>query len=333
MPRSVEVSRTVQYWQLVDAATQQPVADVNWQDILKKAHGQQITHQCLSKEISGTVHALPILPEWNDYLPPTIQSASDYSDGNIYGLVASTDKDHVPNQRNTQDGSQKPVSVDAKHVPTDNLFVWFLPFGNVMGIMMESVSATRARAVAMWLTRLMRDQRTLPQQNFSWDAVAVIDTTRRAALQKANRMKSVFVAGTVSASSGNAFSKVFVGPSFQGNYDLEIKVKPRKDGNNAAYERDTEELMSWFDSEFGSLVGTSVNPQGPVPLSNARVTLGRDRGDDIPAGEVDLLHQRLTRKRSVRMNPGPAQAFVASSAITEIVHAYTYDFNDLQRLC
>lgn len=319
------IVRTVQYWRLVDNHTRTPVKEQDWSAVLKQAYGTPITHRVLNKDLTCNVITLDIRDEWQGFVPPENVGnlAQDAHDETVYGVVVSTDKDHVPNQGNRGTGEQRPVTVDEGFAPIDNLFVWFLPFGNIFGILMESVSAAKPVAFATWLTRVMRDQGTLPQQNHQWTAVPVVDLDRKDALDRSSKLKSVFVAGTVEQAQQTPFADLFVGPAFDGAYEVQIKVKSVKKNNPASFEHDTEALKDWFDSYFGRDYGT---------LDTARVQFRKDPGDDLPRGEVDLLAHRLTRKRAILMRTGKSRSIVASSALSEIVNAYTVDFEELLNL-
>lgn len=323
--RQGQLVRTVQYWRLVDGRSMERVAEQDWSAVLKEAHGAPITHRILNKDLTCNVIALDLRDEWNGFVPPenVPDVVQDGSDETVYGVVVSTDKDHVPNQGNRGTGEQRPVTVDDGFVPIDNLFVWFLPFGNIFGILMESVSSARPKAFASWMTRVMRDQGNLPQHNFEWAAAPVIDEKRKLALDRGSKLKSVFVAGTVDQTMGSPLADLFVGPAFDGAYEIQIKVKSIKKKNPNSFEHDTEALKDWFDENFGRDYGE---------LDTARVQFLKEPGDDLPRGEVDLLAHRLTRKRTILMRPGPAQAFVSSSALSEIVNAYTVDFEELLNL-
>ena len=318
-----EIQRTVQYWRLVNANGSSPVAEQNWGEIFKNAYGKPKTYRVLDKDITCNVVTLDIRDEWKDFVPPTgMAGVIPWSDGAIYGLTVSTDKDHVPNQGNHKSGVQQPMGLNKGFVPIDNLFVWFLPFGNMFGIMMENISAARPRLFAQWLTMLMRDQGVLPQHNLLWDAAPVVDLERKQALKKAHNLKSILVAGTVQPQQTSSLHEIFGGPEFEGTYQVQFKIKALKKGKPKAYAHDTAKMKQWFDSTFGGQF---------AGLSTARIQFVPGN-DALPVGEIDLLQHRLTRKRSVMMRPGPAQAFVASSALAEIVNAYVVDFDELEKL-
>ncbi|MGF6835889.1 hypothetical protein QF015_004090 [Paenarthrobacter sp. TE4293] len=317
------LTRTVQYWRMVNAATNEPVAEQNWAEILKTAYGAPITHLILNKEITGKVFTLQSDEAWQNFLTPASLNNLTQSMGEtVYGLVATTDKDHLPNQAQRGTGEQKPVTVEEGYAPIDNLFVWFLPFGNIMAVLQESVSSARPKAIAAWLTHVMRDQNKLPQHNFHWAAQPVIDPERRKILNRASRLRRMQVGGTVTSTDSGPLRDLFLGPEYEGEYEVEFRIRHIKKRNPEHYEDDTAASMDWFMEQFGSHLGE---------LDVARVTVDKDPGDDIPRGEIDLLAQRMTRKRTIQLGQH-GQAIVASSAVSEIVEAYIQDFEDLAKL-
>lgn len=315
--------RTVQYWRLVNGANLQPADEQDWTTILKNAYGSPITHQVLNKEVSGKVFTLQPEDEWDDFLEPTsMNGLRQINDGAVYALVASTDKDHLPSQAKRGTGEQKAVTVDKGYTPVDNLFIWFLPFGNIMAVLQESVSSARPKAIASWLTHIMRTQGNLPQHNFQWTAEPVVDPDKKRFLDQAKRLRRMEIGGTVTQSATGPLRELFVGPQFEGTYEIELKVRHVKKNNKASYASDTREMMDWFEGMFGDHLGE---------LDKAKVVVDRDPGDHIPKGEIDLISQRITRKRTIQVGQR-GQAILASSAVSEIVKAYIQDFEELAKL-
>lgn len=324
-PRPRGIVRTVQFWRLVNSRTKQAVEEQDWHSILRDMGTAAITHRILKKELTCSVVALDISSEWDGLLPPTgvdnlVQAVHDDA---TYGVVVATDKDHVPSQGKRGTGEQKPVTIENGFSPIDNLFVWFLPFGNIFGVLMETQSSARPQAFASWLTRVMRDQGTLTQHNFEWGVVPVIDAGRRDALARAQQLKSIYVADTISPSAPSPLKDLLAGPSFEGAYKLEIKLRPVKSDGKSSFEDDTKELRDWLDSTFGADYAV---------LDAAQVQFHRHPGDDLPNGIVNLLEHKLTRKRTILMQQGSFQSFSALSALSEIVRTYTLEFDELLKL-
>lgn len=312
--------RTVQYWRLVDGAGHLPVDEQDWTAVLRKAYGAPIEHLILSKAVSGTIVTLEPDEDWDEFLRPArLDNLQQTNDGALYALVASTDKDHLPSQAKRGTGEQKAVTVDKGYAPVDNLFVWFLPFGNIMAVLQESVSSARPKAIASWLTRVMRDQGNLPRNNFEWTAEPVVDPDKRRYLNSATRLRRMEIGGTVTQSEAGPLRDLLRGPRYEGTYEFEFRVRHIKKHNKETYADDTSDMMDWFEETFGSHLGE---------LDKAKVTFDGDRGDDVPRGEIDLIAQRMTRKRTIEMGKR-GQAIVASSAVSEIVKAYILDFDEL----
>lgn len=317
--------RTVQFWRLVDLKSKKPVPEQDWHAILRNMGTAAITHHILKKELTCSVVALDISSEWAGLLPPddVENLAQQMNDETTYGVVVATDKDHIPSQGKRGTGEQKPVTIEDGFSPIDNLFVWFLPFGNIFGVLMETQSAARPQAFASWLTRVMRDQGTLTQHNFEWGVVPVIDKGRREALAKARQLKSVYVAETITPASPSPLRDLLAGPVFEGKYKLEIKLRAIKEKGHAHFEEDAKELRDWLEETFGS---------DYTSLDAAQVQFNRHPGDDLPTGIVNLLDHKLTRKRTILMRQGSFQSFSAVSALSEIVKTYTIEFDELLKL-
>ncbi|WP_156372413.1 hypothetical protein [Arthrobacter sp. Leaf337] len=315
--------RTVQYWRLVNGANLQPAEEQDWNTILKNAYGDPKTHLVLNKVVSGKVFTLQPEDDWDEFLrPSSMNGLKQVDDGTVYALVASTDKDHLPSQAKRGTGEQKAVTVDKGYTPVDNLFIWFLPFGNIMAVLQESVSSARPKAIATWLTHIMRAQGNLPQHNFQWTAEPVVDPDKKRFLDNAKRLRRIEIGGTVKQSVNGPLRDLLMGPTYEGTYEIELKVRHVKKNNRQSYASDTRDMMDWFEETFGGHLGE---------LDKAKVVVDRDPGDHIPQGEIDLISQRITRKRSIEVGKR-GQAILASSAVSEIVKAYIQDFDELAKL-
>ncbi|THG30570.1 hypothetical protein E6C70_14470 [Glaciibacter flavus] len=237
-----------------------------------------------------------------------------------HGIVLASGKDFVPNQENTQSGAQKAMRLDGEEwEPVDNLFVWFLPFGNMFGVLTESVSASRAATFADWLTRATAGDFKDP--DFAWAARPVIDQSRVALLNHADGLRAVNYAGEFGTAVADASG---VRALFQGGHQapnaLRIEIKATLVRGKSGH-GDEQIMLDWFNQNFGSLSGQ---------VDKAQVTLAAD--GDTPATEVDLLHHRITRKTQVRIATGATRAFTPLSAVGSIIEAFIIDRGDLVRL-
>lgn len=324
MARKNEVERTVQYWRLVDARDHSLVDEAPWDEVMRELHGSRHTFEIEGREHAGTVMPLQVLQEWKDSLSLSDVPAarSRQNDDVTHGVVLAAGKDYVPNQEDISSGSQKPMGLDgANWSPVDNLFVWHLPFGNIIGVLAESTSSSRAVKYADWLTRATHHRYSDPE--FAWSAQPVIDKARANLIQSADRLKSFVYAGEIGdgVQEARGAKAIFLGPGRKQPTALRIEVKASLVQGKSDTVEDQEVLLDWFNDTFGSLDGAVTKAQVSLPPQA-----------DQPASEVDLLHHRLTRKTRVPLALGTTRAFGVSSAVSAIVDAFGYDRADLLKL-
>jgi len=324
MAKRNDVPRTVQFWRLVDARDGALVEEVDWDAVMRHLYGHRHTFGLEGREHAGTVVPINVVEDWADAL-----ALNDVPDGVprenealTHGVVVAAGKDYVPNQENVGSGSQKPMGLEGDNwSPVDNLFVWHLPFGNMIGVLAESTSSSKAAKYADWLTRATRSLYDDP--DFAWAARPVIDKARANLLKKANGLRSFVYAGEMGAAVNEATGAkaVFVGPNKKQPTALRIEIKASLVRGKSAPHEDEQVLLDWFTSTFGSLEGEVSKAQVALPAS-----------DDTPASEVDLLHHRLTRKVRVPLALGTTRAFTAMSAVGAIVDAFDTDRAELLKL-
>ena len=324
MARRSEVDRTVQYWRLVDARNGSLVEEIDWESVLQRLQGSRNTFTIDQREHAGTVTALEVTPEWKDGLDVSgLEGVIAPQNPDLTrGLVVAAGKDYVPNQENVGSGAQKPMGLEGDDwTPVDNLFVWHLPFGNMIGVLAESTSSSRAATYADWLTKATRFLFEKEDPEFAWMARPVIDQTRANLLKKADGLRGFVYAGEIGESVNDATGvrSIFLGPRREpGAIRIEIKaslVRGKSDPH------DDRVILDWFSKTFGSLDGA---------VDKAQVTVSA--AGDRPVSEVDLLHHRLTRKTRVTLATGTTRAFTSMSALGAIVSAFQLDRADLQRL-
>lgn len=326
MTKLGELARTVQYFRLIDAASGSPVPEYDWQQLLAKMNGAPLKKNFDRKDLTGNVRLVDVPAIAKTFVPPTdLQNVihppiPDKS----YGLVISTPKDHVPTQGHKTTGDHKPVGIDADYEPINTLFVWFLPYGNLFGLMQESTSAANARLFAGWITTVMRDLGLLNgRPDFQYAAAPLIDPARHNEIKKADSFKRLVFSGeTQQGKKNGVFDVFFGGHKPKGAYRIEVSIKPVY-AQNKYYEDDGASLKKWFDS--------SVSPH-LSDLDRGRAEAMDPAGDDVPPGEIDLFKHHLTRKRNVLMQTGPVRAFHATSALGEIIKAYSLDHPILRKL-
>lgn len=331
MRQREEVQRTVQYYQLTDARTGVVPDDFDWWRMLHGWADRSLHSVVDGQPYMGDIRSVSVSEDWrestNAVNPAHIQAPAD--EDTTYGIVLSKERDHVPNQRGPA-GDQLPMGLEEGYAPVDNLFVWFLPFGNMIGVLQESVASARSGAFTEWLTRVMRDHGAFADDpDFRWGAKAVIDDERLHAIATADALKAVVVAGRTDRHSrvANGVSRLFGGPQLApGAFRVEVKIRAVR--GSATYQQDTANLRHWLDATLGDIDG-QVIPSEEGDKVRAEIV---PRGDDVPPGEIDLLQHRLTRKRTLMMRPGDVRAFMASAAIGAIIEAFVLDFDDLRRL-
>lgn len=315
------IQRTIQYWRLVQSGSGAAVEEQDWYDLMKKIHGKPIAHRVIEKDITGKVFAME--PDAltaglvQKFLAEDCQGSYD---GAVYALVLSTDKDHVPSQRHRTSGEQKPMSTDDQHVPVDNTFVWFLPMGNLVAVLQENQSAIRAQYICGWLDRTMRDKDLLPDHNFHWDASPVIDSSTREALRSAKGLRSATLGASIPAGDSSGLRTLLGGDAnYEGEFELEIKIRHIKKRNPSHHEEDTERTLRWFEGTFG---------QHSDSLKKANVVLD---GPGRRPGEIDLLRHRMTRKTQVQIED-QGRSINSSSAMRAIMKGFAADAKALLEL-
>ncbi|WP_336652897.1 MULTISPECIES: hypothetical protein [unclassified Leucobacter] len=325
MTKAKNLKRTVQYWRLVDARDGSLVDEVDWEIVLGKLQGTRHTFDIEGREHAGTIVPLEVLEEWREHLDLSgIPDARKVQNSDlIRGVVLAADKDYVPNQEEENSGAQKPMGLAGRGWnPVDNLFIWHLPFGNMIGVLAESTSSSRAGKYANWLTRATKDQYK-DDPDFAWEARPVIDQSRANLLRKAKGLKSFAYAGEVGEGVHEATGAraIFGGPGKKQPTAIRIEVKASLVRGKTDAHEDELVLLDWFTQTFGSLEGNVTKAQVALPPSQ-----------DIPASEVDLLHHRLTRKTQVPLETGATRAFTSMSAVGAIVKAFGIDRADLLKL-
>lgn len=326
MPKKDYVDRTVQYWRLVDGRTGLNVPEIEWHAVVTKhIYGQRRKFVIDTRDHSGTSISLAIQPSWADaYATNNIADAPNLPDPETtYGVIIAAGKDYVPNQEHTENGEQAPMSLRGEEwEPVDNLFVTFLPFGNLIAVLSESASSSKAAKFADWLNRATVGEWADPE--FTWAVKPVIDPTRASLLESATGLKSAIFAGEFGQNVNDAsgLRQIFMpnpgsGPTVK-QIRLEVKASVVRGGSG---ESDQSAILDWFTSTFGDLEGK---------VDKAQVTLSGT--DSLGVTEVDLIHHRLTRKSAVRLVTGTSRAFTGMSAVSAIIDAYVADFDDLLRL-
>ena len=322
MAQKQTVGRTVQYWRLVDARDGSRVSELDWDAVLRRFVNFQARHPVEGREHGGSAYPIKVVDRWTEALSldDIVDAVEPQNTAITHGLVLASDKDYVPNQENRISGQQQAMQLAGKDwQPVDNLFVWFLPFGNMFAVLAESVSASRAATFADWLNKATADDFDDPE--FAWAAKPVIDQQRADLLRGAHGLKTIIYAGEFGNAVNDASgAKVLFGGNNKVPGALRIEVKATLVRGKSAH-GDEQIMLDWYNKTFGSLDGH---------VDKAQVTIAAN--GDTPPTEVDLLHHRLTRKTQVQIATGPTRAFTPLSAVGSIIDAFVDDRADLLRL-
>ncbi|GAA4114488.1 hypothetical protein [Enteractinococcus coprophilus] len=322
--------RTVSYYQLVKTPNNTKIQpDIDWNSVFRAMGRKLHTYRIFETQIHGRAYTLDIKRDWERFLEPSEVSdlQQTWHDETLFILALSKDKDFVPNQR-SKDGDLSPMAYDEDGHPATVTFIWFIPFGNIFGMIMEDNTAIRPKYVASWLNRLMRDKDELPQPNLQFEAAAVLDEETRNTLRSASKLGSVRIGGAVRGTDSSVWRELLGGgPQLEGSFDVTIKIKPIKKGSRDQWEADTERLYDWFGSTF-------VSDDKLTNLSSAKIKYTKDdEQPDLPTSEIDLFQHRITRKRRVDLSHknGVLTSISAVNAGREIIESYILDFEELRK--
>lgn len=300
------------------------IEPVDWDQCFRKRIEQSFTYEVQNIPTAGTIHSHEST-NYPSLLEKVASKGGSPTDTELFpiGIVLSVAKDYLPNQEKMNSGKQQPVQLAGEEwQPVDNLFVFHLPFGNIIGVLAESVSSARAGKYAQWLNRFFIDQRMLDKNdpNFRWGLLPVLDDETREKLDHATKLKAFTYAGSIGERIGTpskSLKSLFSSPAREPNgIKIEIKVSLEK---QELSQGDGERLLDWFSSSFGDLQGAS----------KAQVKTVQPNGE---INEVDLIQQRLTRKKEIPLGDAAVKVITARDAFNAIHGACVADFDDLYRL-
>lgn len=309
---SKEIKRTIQYWRLVDASDGSPMSkDFNWIKLFSQIDRKTFSTRLAGRDCFGKIFTL------SDRINSIFSEVSSEVATQInYGIVLASDKDYIPNQQDKQTGNQSPVVLNQGWDAIDNSFIWHLPFGNMFAILLESQTSSRAEKYASWLTQLLKEERIFENPNFRFSAEPVVDRNAIEHIRKARGLRSVVLRANYGRNaSNNLLGNIFSATQKFENVEVEIKVKVKRGISPAA---DEVNVLNWFNDNFGRNVDS---------FSRATATMVNDSGD---ATEINLIKERLTRKKTIRLNQSAAPASIDRDVVFEkIAEAYVKDYQEL----
>ncbi|AKF27800.1 hypothetical protein YH66_09680 [[Brevibacterium] flavum] len=320
-----KITRTVQFWRLVDSQTGLPASQtINWHAVFNANSFKPFPLTIEGRAHTGTVRLLsqPVIDELQQNFPLTQIPAPGSAS---YGVVLAADKDYIPNQHNQSSGAQQPVGVAKGWAPVDNLFVWHLPFGDMIAVLAESQSSSRAGRYASWITAFLKSNGVIKNPDFHFIAAPVIDSARAKKLKNAKGLKAFTFGGDFGKNVANAtgIDSVVAGPK---NYDaIRIKIEAKVVSNKGSV-ADEGELLQWFDTVFGQLAA----PTDGQPTT-AKVKMVDGAGATT---EVDLIKHRMTRKRTLPLEQTSDNVKVIeeNNAFLALVAAANQDMQELYTL-
>ena len=322
--RTKTIERTVQFYVIVDEQGN-PLESQEWVTELSKL-GSAIREkeEIDNRPYAGEIVEVPIKTEWHNSLLK-FNGERDHHPANPEVdaprmVVLAAAKDYIPNQRNNSSGKQQPMVLSGSDWdPVDNLYIWHLPFGNMIAVLAESLSSARAGRYATWLSRKLQ-WKTNDDRKMEFGIVPVIDESRRSLLKSADGLTSFLFTGELGSkvsTEGAGLKTIFGGgKTIPKGIRIQIKASLVRGKSDLG---DQKTLLSWFGDTFGSLEGAT----------NAQVKVVSPSGD---LTEVDLINQRVTRKTHVAMSMSANRHFSDTAAGQAIIGAYLEEYQDLYRL-
>ncbi|MFC4903803.1 hypothetical protein [Kocuria oceani] len=316
--------KTVSFWQLVDVRDGEAFRDEPWPEHLASLHGARHAAVVSGVEVAGKVRSFTVPSELEQYVADGVQQGAHPEAHRLgmYGVSVWTERDTLPVQANRRTGDQAEMRTNSEEwAAVDNLFVWFLPFGNMFAVMRENNSAPREGAFVSWLTQVLRREGIMADTQMQLDVAPVIDEERRRKLREATGARQVTLGSVIGLQDGGMgwMETLFArGPrrNFQ-SLNVELVVKKTQDSTP----EDMANLLDWFEETFGSLEAD----QGGATKASAKVNLEGQRRSE----EVNLLRHRLTQKVRVELGTEQSQSLKAERAMDRLVWAYSRNYTDL----
>ena len=295
------LTRTVAFWRLVEAPSLTPVGEVDWPAFLtavaKRAAQGKSRHTIYDAEVAGTV----------------------YPRDEVDHLVLTRNRDDLPRQQHRSTGIVADmITTDEEWSVIESSFVKFLPFGNVFGLLQSQNTAPSPQVIAKWInaTRLLDGPELAVE--------AVVDPERWNHMRAAGGVSSLEFAAPSAVLDRVVTGPLdhLIGPAKFGNLKVRVKVSASRSRKSAAAREDRRRLYEATE-ELAKQVGAEN-------LDTVKVKVFDEDLRGIKAGSVNLLRQRFTIRRNIRLRSGVNASVSESSAFDAIITAAVKFEDDLR---
>lgn len=282
--------RTVAFWQFLKAPDMTPLGQIDWPAFMsvvdQRARAGRSRHLIDDTEITGAV----------------------YTRDEVDHLVLTKGRDDMPRQQSRSTGQvEDMITNDEGWVVIESAFIQFLDFGNVFGLLQPQITAPSPQAIARWIneTKIL-DMRLAVEP--------VIDPQRWTHLREAGGVTSLEFAGPPVVLNRPVIGPLqhLLAPARFGGMKLAVKVRASKIRNaeNARERRDLYEATE----ELARTIGVEN-------LSTAKVTIFDEDNKGVKTETINLIKQRFTIKRHIRLTSGANASVSESSAFGAILEA------------
>ena len=291
------LNRTVQYWILTDGRTGDLTPAVDWPNALSRISADRPVVDIDGDEIQGIVDPLP---------------------NGKAGLSLSKKRDHVPKQADFIAGARARVGIKEGWSPIDDTYVYFCGPANVVATLSENQQSMRIRKVTEWLQKALGPSEVDPE--FFWSYAPLIDTFRRQQIDNMTGIKKAHVAGTLgrSRSAAPGIIRALMGGQIDettvDGITVEVTVKRTRGGGSP--------------SDDAAILDFLTNTFGPITADTHPDDQGYEKFEIKPtesSTEIDLIHQRLTRKTTVNLPTGASQTVFSDNAFEALQTAAEAD--------
>lgn len=318
--------KTVSFWQLVDVRDGRAFRDEPWTEHLAALHGSRHPATVSGVEVAGRVRSFTVSSELAHYVTQGFQHSAypKMHQKGMYGVSIWTERETLPAQANRRTGDQAEMRPKSEEwAAVDNLFVWFLPFGNMFAVMRENNSAPREGAFVSWLAQVLRREGIMTDTEMQLDVAPVVDEERRRKLRDATGARQVTLGSLIGLHDGGMgwMETLFARGPRRNFQSLNVELVIKKTSDSTA--EDMANLLEWFEDTFGSL---EADPGGATKAS-AKVNFEGERRSE----EVNLLRHRLTQKAGVQLGTEQSQTLKAERAMDRLVWAYSRNYVDLRK--